>query len=54
MSNKSEYFYRFGMTNEMRKSIEDYRASNRDEETGKTPSFGEAMRALIERGLAAR
>ena len=47
----SEYFFRLGMTNTMRRAVEDWRADNRDPDTGKTPSFAEALRSLIERGL---
>lgn len=47
----SEYFFRLGMTEEMRRSIEDWRAGNQDPETGKVPSFAEACRTLILRGL---
>lgn len=49
----SEYFFRLGMTDEMRRQIEDWRAENQDPETGKVPSFAEACRQLIAAGLAA-
>ena len=47
----SEYFFRLGMTDDMRRSIEDWRAENRDPATGKVPSFAEAIRQLIAIGL---
>lgn len=50
--NVSEYFFRLGMTNDMRRQVEDWRIENRDPETGKTPSFAEALRSLIELGLS--
>lgn len=48
----SEYFFRLGMTDDMRRSIEDWRTENRDPETGKVLSFAEACRQLIARGLS--
>lgn len=48
----SEYFFRLGMTDEMRRRIEDWRIENRDPETGKIPSFSDAVRQLIESGLS--
>lgn len=50
-SKVSEFFTRLGMTNEMRKQVEDWRIQERDEETGKVPSFSEALRRLIDKGL---
>lgn len=47
----SEYFFRLGMTNDMRRAVEDWRFENRDKKTGKIPSFAEALRALIQRSL---
>lgn len=47
----SEYFFRFGMTNDMRRAVEDWRIENRDPETGAVPSFAEALRSLVEKGL---
>lgn len=47
----SEYYFRLGMTEEMRRSIEDWRAENRDPETGKVLSFAEAVRQLIASGI---
>jgi len=51
-SKVSEYFFRLGMTRNMQRQINDWCAANRDETTGKTPSFSEACRTLIEKGLA--
>lgn len=48
----SEYFFRLGMTDNMRRRIEDWRVENRADGNGKVPSFAEAIRALIERGLS--
>ena len=50
-SKVDEYYYRLGMTIEMRKEVEDWRVLNRDESTGKTPSFAEALRMLISLGI---
>ena len=47
----SEHFVRLGMTNDMRRRINEWCARNADEETGKMPSFSEGCRQLIERGL---
>lgn len=47
----SEYFFRLGMTNDMRRQIEDWRIGHRDPETGKVPSFAEAIRSLVEKAL---
>ena len=41
------------MTMDMRRQVEDWRTENRDPETGKTPSFAEALRSLVEKGLDA-
>ena len=50
----SEYFFRLGMTEEMRRSVEDWRAENRDPETGRIPSFAEALRTLIDQGFVGK
>jgi hypothetical protein len=50
-SKLDEYYCRLGMTNDMRKQIEDWRSLNRDEETGKIPSFVSAIRQLVDKGL---
>lgn len=47
----SEYFFRLGMDNDLRRRIEDWRIENRDHETGKVPSFADAVRQLINRGI---
>lgn len=47
----SEYFFRLGMTDDMRRQIEAWRAENPDPETGKIASFAEACRQLIAAGL---
>ncbi|MGB0903080.1 GIY-YIG nuclease family protein [Halocynthiibacter sp.] len=48
----SEHFIRLGMTQEMQRKVNDWCADNRDEGTGKMPSFSEGCRQLIERGLS--
>ena len=52
MSKLAEHYVRLGMSNEMRQSVEAWRAENRDPDTGKVASFSEALRQLIERGLS--
>ena len=49
----SEYFFRLGMTEDMRRAVEDWRVENRDQETGRIPSFAEALRVLVQKGLEA-
>lgn len=48
--NYSDYFTRIKMSEEMRQRIERWRFAQ-FEETGKTPSFSEACRLLIDLGL---
>lgn len=48
----AEHYVRLGMSSEMRQAVEAWRAENRDPETGKVASFSEALRQLIQAGLA--
>ena len=48
----SEHFMRLGMTNAMKARIEKWRADRLADE-GAIPSFSDAVRQLIERGLSA-
>lgn len=47
----SEYFVRLGMSDRMRRQVEDWRAENR-EEGGRVMSFSEALRQLVDKGLS--
>lgn len=47
----SQYFYPLKLPDDMRRQIEEWRAANADTETGKIPSFSEACRTLIDKGL---
>ena len=49
----SEHFMRLGMTDDMRQRIEHWRVEQL-EHLGRVPSFSEAVRELIERGLDER
>ena len=51
MSKLAEHYVRLGMSNKMRQDVEQWRADNRDDATGKVVSFSEALRQLIRLGL---
>ena len=47
----SDYFFRLGMTADMKASVEQWRVAQLGK-TGSVPSFSDACRQLIEKGLA--